>query len=83
MHVVRAEGVHRAMAVVGFWPMGRRRRQRGRENLHGGAPGAAEGIMTSMRSLACTCTQGESLPGAHSARYFSINYPDFSPRFTL
>ena len=26
---------------------------------------------------------GESLPGAHPARYFSINYPDFSPRFTL
>ena len=26
---------------------------------------------------------GECLPGARPARYFSINYPDFSPRFTL
>ena len=28
-------------------------------------------------------TVGECLPGARPARYFSINYPDFSPRFTL
>ena len=27
--------------------------------------------------------KGECLPGARPARYFSINYPDFSPRFTL
>ena len=27
-------------------------------------------------------TMGECLPSARSARYFSINYPDFSPRFT-
>ena len=27
--------------------------------------------------------QGECLPGARPARYLSINYPDFSPRFTL
>ena len=27
--------------------------------------------------------QEECLPGARPARYFSINYPDFSPRFTL
>ena len=26
---------------------------------------------------------GECLPGARPARYFSINYPDFSPRLTL
>ena len=26
---------------------------------------------------------GEYLPGVRPARYFSINYPDFSPRFTL
>ena len=26
---------------------------------------------------------GECLPGARTARYLSINYPDFSPRFTL
>ena len=26
---------------------------------------------------------GECLPGARLARYFSIKYPDFSPRFTL
>ena len=26
---------------------------------------------------------GECLPGARPARYLSINYPDFSPRFTL
>ena len=26
---------------------------------------------------------GECLPGARLTRYFSINYPDFSPRFTL
>ena len=28
-------------------------------------------------------TVGECLPGARPARYFCINYPDFSPRFTL
>ena len=28
-------------------------------------------------------TVGECLPGARLARYFSIYYPDFSPRFTL
>ena len=28
-------------------------------------------------------TMGECLPGARPARYFSINYPNFSPRFTL
>ena len=28
-------------------------------------------------------TLGECLPGARPARYFSINYPDFSPRYTL
>ena len=28
-------------------------------------------------------TMGECLPGARPAHYFSINYPDFSPRFTL
>ena len=28
-------------------------------------------------------TEGECLPGARPARSFSINYPDFSPRFTL
>ena len=28
-------------------------------------------------------SQGECLPGARPARYFCINYPDFSPRFTL
>ena len=27
--------------------------------------------------------RGECLPGACPARYLSINYPDFSPRFTL
>ena len=27
--------------------------------------------------------EGECLPGARPARYLSINYPDFSPRFTL
>ena len=27
--------------------------------------------------------KGECLPGARPARYLSINYPDFSPRFTL
>ena len=27
--------------------------------------------------------KGECLPGAPPARYLSINYPDFSPRFTL
>ena len=27
--------------------------------------------------------RGECLPGARPARYFSINYPNFSPRFTL
>ena len=27
--------------------------------------------------------KGECLPGARPARYFCINYPDFSPRFTL
>ena len=27
--------------------------------------------------------QGECLPSVRPARYFSINYPDFSPRFTL
>ena len=36
---------------------------------------------------ACVCNLstpgGECLPGARPARYFSINYPDFSPRFTL
>ena len=33
---------------------------------------------------ACSAaTMGECLPGARPARYFSINYPDFSPRFTL
>ena len=26
---------------------------------------------------------GECLPGARLARYFAVNYPDFSPRFTL
>ena len=26
---------------------------------------------------------GGCLPGAHPARYFSINYPDFNPRSTL
>ena len=26
--------------------------------------------------------KGECLPGARPERYFSINYPDFSPRFT-
>ena len=29
------------------------------------------------------CPMRECLPGAHSARYLSINYSDFSPRFTL
>ena len=36
--------------------------------------------------LHCGCFarfMGECLPGARPARYFSINYPDFSPRFTL
>ena len=28
-------------------------------------------------------SKGECLPGARLARYLSINYPDFSPRFTL
>ena len=28
-------------------------------------------------------TVGECLPGARPARYFFINYPDFSPTFTL
>ena len=27
--------------------------------------------------------QGECLPGGRPARYIAINYPDFSPRFTL
>ena len=27
--------------------------------------------------------RGEHLPGARPARYFSINYPNFSPIFTL
>ena len=31
----------------------------------------------------CKPTLGECLPGARPACYFSINYPDFSPRFTL
>ena len=31
---------------------------------------------------ACQTCWGECLPGARPARYFSINYPDFSPRFT-
>ena len=26
---------------------------------------------------------GACLPGTHPAHYLSINYPDFSPRFTL
>ena len=30
-----------------------------------------------------TAIEGECLPGARPARYFCINYPDFSPRFTL
>ena len=30
-----------------------------------------------------TGTLGECLPGARPACYFSMNYPDFSPRFTL
>ena len=34
------------------------------------------------RSTKCVI-RGECLPGARPARYFSINYPDFSPRFTL
>ena len=32
---------------------------------------------------ALTPSVGECLPGARPARYFCINYPDFSPRFTL
>ena len=28
-------------------------------------------------------TKEECLPGARPARYLSINYPDFSPKFTL
>ena len=35
------------------------------------------------RMLTCRLAEGECLPGARPARYFSINYPDFSPRFTL
>ena len=27
--------------------------------------------------------KGKCLPGARPARYFSINYPDFGPRYTL
>ena len=30
-----------------------------------------------------TVQMGECLPIARPARYFSINFPDFSPRFTL
>ena len=38
---------------------------------------------TAWKHMHLNVEKGECLPGARPARYFSINYPDFSPRFTL
>ena len=45
-------------------------------------PQTAKPHLKSMQHNHCG-SLGECLPGARPARYFSINYPDFSPRFTL
>ena len=40
-------------------------------------------VLCTSESDAFLIPLGECLPGACLARYFSINYPHFSPRFTL
>ena len=54
----------------------------------GMAPARARSCPRGLQSLLEGCPMatrivGECLPGARPARYLSINYPDFSPRFTL
>ena len=51
---------------------------------HCSADGGHQPTMSRLLSFSgCRGPEGECLPGVHLARYFSINYPDFSPRFTL
>ena len=58
--------------------VGGSKERKGRINLFG-----PYGIQGSECVFRLAHFMGECLPGARPARYFSINYPDFSPSFTL